>query len=115
VPVPYESSEWLDALGVALREARQEHGMSQLALGLEVAKPGRKPAHRNYISDLERGQRNPTVKYIVEVVNELDGDLVKLFARAEELLATANTGPKGRRPDSNRGPLHYESVEETWS
>jgi hypothetical protein len=26
---------------------------------------------------------------------------------------TAN--PQSRRPDSNRGPLHYESVEKTWS
>lgn len=109
MPVPHQPSEWLDALGVALREKRLAAGLSQAALALEVAKPAdgprpaRQPSNGNYLGEVERAQRNPTVKYVVEVVNELDGDVAGVFARAEELLATADTRSK-------RGPLHYRDA-----
>lgn len=101
MPAPYQPSDWLDALGVAIKEARQERDLSQEELGHKLRKPWRKSAHRNYIGETERGQRNPSVKFIVEVVNELDGDVVGLFQRAQQLLETANTDA------AQGGPLHY--------
>lgn len=84
--MPHEPSEWLRALGAALRETRHESGLSQERLGLEVTTPERTGIHRNYVGGIERGERNPTVERIVELVNELDGDVAGLFARAGELL-----------------------------
>jgi transcriptional regulator with XRE-family HTH domain len=107
VPAPYHPSDWLDALGVALREARRRAGLSQEALGHKVRRPWRESVHRTYISEIERGLRNPSVRILIELVNELDGDIVALFKRADELLATAKTGPANRPPDPNRVPLHY--------
>lgn len=43
-------------LGVNVRRHRKLKGMTQEQLALEVG------MERGYISDLERGQRNPTVK-----------------------------------------------------
>lgn len=101
--MPYEPDEWLAAVGIALKEARQERGLSQERLGLNVGKPGRKPAHRNYVGEIERGLRNPSVRFIVELVNELDGDMVRLFARAGELLATTDRASASRRPVTRTG------------
>jgi transcriptional regulator with XRE-family HTH domain len=85
--VQADPSDWLTALGDALRERRREHGISQERLGLEVARPGREAVHRNYVGGIERGQRNPTVEIVIELVNQLDGDVAGLFARAGELVA----------------------------
>lgn len=107
MPAPYHHSDWLDALGVALKEARRRAGLSQEALGHKVAREWRTPVHRTYISEVERGLRKPSVQIVVELVNEIDGDVAGLFKRADELLATAKTGPASRPPDPNRVPLHY--------
>jgi transcriptional regulator with XRE-family HTH domain len=45
-------------LGRNLRELRKRRGMSQEALALET------DMKRSYVSDLERGTRNPSVKAI---------------------------------------------------
>jgi transcriptional regulator with XRE-family HTH domain len=85
--------------------------MSQLQLGDAVARPWRKPVHRNHISKIERGLANPSVALIVELVNELDGDMPRLIERAEELLATAETGSIDEPPGPRRGPLHFKREE----
>ena len=109
MPAPYPPADWLDALSVALKEARQRAGMSQEALGNAVARPWRKPIHRNHVSKIERALAKPTVPLVVELVNELDGDVPGLFARAEELLATADTGSIHEPPGARRSPLHFKS------
>jgi transcriptional regulator with XRE-family HTH domain len=48
-------------LGRNVREARKGLGMSQEALALET------DMKRSYVSDLERGIRNPTVKAIARL------------------------------------------------
>lgn len=110
MPGPYRLDDWHDALGVALREARLAAGLTQERLAEKVTKPGA-PAHRNYVGGVERGERRPTVKFMVRVVNELDGDLVGLFCRAGELLESADMDAARNRADGRRAPLHYPGVE----
>lgn len=45
---------WLRAIGRAIRTRREELGLSQEELGYRAG------LHRTYVSDLERGRRNPT-------------------------------------------------------
>lgn len=73
-------SEWLLALGKAVREVRLELGHTQQSLGDETG------IHRNYIGGIERGERSPTVKRIVVIANALKVDLDDLFRRAADLL-----------------------------
>jgi transcriptional regulator with XRE-family HTH domain len=73
-------SEWLLALGKAIREVRLERGHTQQSLGDETG------IHRNYVGGIERGERSPTVKRIVVIANELKIDLDDLFSRAADLL-----------------------------
>lgn len=53
-------------LGRNVREARLRRGMSQEALALEAN------MKRSYVSDLERGTRNPSVKAIERLAVALD-------------------------------------------
>jgi transcriptional regulator with XRE-family HTH domain len=55
----------LKAFGVLLQEARKNKGISQEKLA-ELS-----DLHRTYISDLERGLRNPTLSTIVTLANAL--------------------------------------------
>lgn len=73
-------SEWLIALGKAVREVRLERGLTQEKLGHETG------IHRNYVGGIERGERSPTVKRIVVISNALKVDLDDLFRRAADLL-----------------------------
>ncbi len=45
-------------LAVNLRRLRQQNGLSQEQFAFEVK------IHRTYISDLERGARNPTIEIV---------------------------------------------------
>lgn len=45
---------WLKAIGQAIRARREALGISQEELGYRAG------FHRTYVSDLERGRRNPT-------------------------------------------------------
>jgi transcriptional regulator with XRE-family HTH domain len=56
----------LKAFGVLLQEARKSKGISQEKLA-ELS-----DLHRTYISDLERGLRNPTLSTIVTLANALE-------------------------------------------
>jgi transcriptional regulator with XRE-family HTH domain len=61
-------------LGSNVRKARKAKGMSQEELALEA------DMKRSYVSDLERGTRNPTVRALGRLALALDlepGDLLK--------------------------------------
>ena len=68
------------AFGTAVRARREELGLSQEALGYKAK------VHRTYVSDIERGARNPTVRVIWKLANALDTTPSALFERAEGVL-----------------------------
>lgn len=60
-------------LGMRIRYLRKQKGMSQLDLSLEAG------VNKNYISDLERGSRNPSITLLEKIARALDIDLSTLF------------------------------------
>lgn len=60
-------------LGAAIRERRTFLRMSQEELAL------RSGLHRTYLSDVERGARNPSIKTIEKIAHALQVPVVKLF------------------------------------
>lgn len=63
----------LTQLGMRIRYLRKQKGMSQLDLSLEAG------VNKNYISDLERGSRNPSLLILERICKALDIDLSTLF------------------------------------
>jgi XRE family transcriptional regulator, regulator of sulfur utilization len=63
----------LSQLGKRVAYLRKERHLTQLALGLESG------LSKSYISDLERGQRNPTVEVLLRLVKALGVTLEELF------------------------------------
>ena len=61
------------SFGTALRGLRKDHGMSQEILG-DLAS-----LHRTYISDVERGHRNPSLIIIVRLAGALKVPCSALF------------------------------------
>ena len=68
------------AFGAAVRLRREELGLSQEGLGFKAH------VHRTYVSDVERGARNPTVKVIWKLAVALDTEPSALFVLAEGLV-----------------------------
>ena len=66
-------------LGYRIRYLRQNKGLSIEALALEAE------INRNYLGDLERGMRNPTVVVLNKIAKALDVDLFTLFEGIREL------------------------------
>ena len=66
-------------LGYRIRYLRQQKGMSIEALSLEA------DINRNYLGDLERGMRNPTLIILNKIAKALDIDLPTLFEGIKEL------------------------------
>jgi transcriptional regulator with XRE-family HTH domain len=75
VDMPIRSSTHL-AFGQAIREARRRQGVSQESLALMCG------LDRTYISGIERGTRNPSLKNILRLADALDTTPVDLFAAA---------------------------------
>ena len=63
----------LKALGMRIRFLRTTKKMSIEDLALEAG------VNKNYLGDLERGMRNPTVKVLSKIANALEVDLSNLF------------------------------------
>lgn len=59
-------------IGKRIQYLRNQKGISQLDLALEAG------VNRNYLSDLERGERNPTLKVLVKIAEALGVDLSTL-------------------------------------
>ena len=66
-------------LGYRIRYLRQNKGLSIEALALEAE------INRNYLGDLERGMRNPTVVILNKIAKALEIDLSTLFEGIREL------------------------------
>jgi transcriptional regulator with XRE-family HTH domain len=60
-------------LGKRIVYLRQQKGWSQLTLAIESG------VNRNYLSDLERGQRNPTLIILSRIAEALTIDLSTLL------------------------------------
>ena len=60
-------------LGMRIRYLRKQKGMSIEDLALEAG------INRNYLSDLERGVRNPTVVVLEKIAKSLSINLSTLF------------------------------------
>lgn len=73
------------AFGAAVRRRREEMGVSQEALGYKAG------LHRTYVSDIERGARNPTVKVIWRLANALEVEPSDLFETAQRLIEDYRT------------------------
>jgi transcriptional regulator with XRE-family HTH domain len=60
-------------LGKKIRRLRIEKGLNQEALAFEAG------INKNYLSDLERGSRNPTIAVIQKIATALETPLSELF------------------------------------
>lgn len=65
-------------LGYRLRFLRQQKGLTIEELALEAN------VNRNYLNDLERGARNPTVKILNRIAVALQINLSSLFEGIKE-------------------------------
>ena len=65
-------------LGMAIKRQRASLGISQEELAHRAG------LHRTYVSDLERGARNPSIDSIEKVARALELSVSKLFERASE-------------------------------
>ena len=60
-------------LGMRIRYLRKKKGMSQEDLALDSG------VNKNYLSDLERGMRNPTINVLERIALTLEVTLSELF------------------------------------
>lgn len=74
-----DTTRFLRALGVALRERREELQLTQEAVSLRTGVPQRR------IWELEAGVGNPTTRTLLRLVAGLDAPCSQLIARAERL------------------------------
>lgn len=66
------------AFGEELQKGREKCGLTQEKLGFESG------YHRTYISQLERGQKSPTLKAITKISASLGVKASDLIARVEK-------------------------------
>ena len=80
--------EALQALGEAIRARRSEiDGLSQEGLA-DLA-----GMHRTYVSEIERGLRNPSYRNLVKLATALEVPLSELVARAERIVGGGSSQP----------------------
>ena len=65
-------------IGKRIQYLRKQKGVSQLDLALDAG------VNRNYLSDLERGERNPSLKVLVRIAEALGVDLSTLVQGVKE-------------------------------
>ena len=71
-----------EAFARALREIRKQRGISQEELGFESG------YHRTYISMLERGKMNPSLRTLLSLASALKLSAAEIVARVERLLGS---------------------------
>lgn len=79
------SERHVQAFGAAVRTRREALKLSQESLGY------RADVHRTYVSDIERGARNPTVKVIWKLAEALEIQPSELLQIAEDHLQDRTT------------------------
>ena len=84
-----DTTQFLRALGVALRERREQLLLTQEALSLRTGVPQRR------IWELEAGAGNPTARTLLRLVSGLDMPCSQLIARAERLAAQEPAAERG--------------------
>lgn len=70
------AADYLRAFGRAVRRRREAVGLSQEKFGLKFG------IDRTYVSGVERGRRNPTVKIVAKFAFALGTTPAKLFGAA---------------------------------
>jgi len=70
------------AFGRVLRELRRKRGVSQDELG------ARSGYHRTYISQLERGEKSPSLRTLFNLAGTLDVSVSRMVAQVERALRT---------------------------
>ena len=75
-----KDTAYLKAFGEAVREQRVKLDLSQEKLGF------RSELDRTYISGIERGVRNPTIKTVYRIATALQTKPSRLTAAAEAIL-----------------------------
>ena len=76
-----EATRLLRAFGLAVRRRRKELGLSQERFAFDAE------IDRTYVSGVERGVRNPTVKMVAKLAAALRTRPSRLFGAAERGLA----------------------------
>lgn len=74
------TARFLKAFGRAVRARRESLELSQEDLGF------RAKLHRTYVSDIERGARNPTLRIILSLATALQTKPEKLVAAAQVIV-----------------------------
>ena len=75
-----------NSLGTYLRELREQAGLSQRATGLLVS------CSNTYIRNLERGGE-PSPRFLLKLVNALEGDFDEAWDLYKKLLTAASIAP----------------------
>ncbi|MGA2471853.1 MAG: helix-turn-helix transcriptional regulator [Solirubrobacteraceae bacterium] len=86
------SETFQQALGEAVRQRRQELGLTQEALSL------RSGLHQRWISNVETGKRNPSYGSLRRLATGLGLPASELLSRAEQLEDEPRKNPAEPRP-----------------
>jgi transcriptional regulator with XRE-family HTH domain len=78
-------------VGPAFRQLREEAGLSQEGLALEAG------LDRTYVSGIERGRRNPSLKSMQRLAEQLGVSLDRVFTLALALAQEKAAQPSPRR------------------
>ena len=78
------------AFGKVLREIRNEHSLSQEALGFESG------YHRTYISLLERGRKSPSLNTVFQLAAALGVSSSEILRRTEARVSRVSKRDTGR-------------------
>jgi transcriptional regulator with XRE-family HTH domain len=67
------------AVGAALKQMREQKGLTQEAVAEKAG------VHITWVTQMERGYRNPTIISVAKIAAALETSLVDVFALAEEI------------------------------
>ena len=86
-----------EAFGLSLQDLRKACGLSQEELGFESG------YHRTYISQLERGRKNPSLRTIFQLAAALKTAPSEMVLRVERSITASgrNIGPTGAETDED--------------